>query len=89
MRDSGGLRSEALPARLLIHRSVLDCHCMSRRERLLGVYLKHDVVPGCQIKLGYKILWLRSLFNNNTGIFKCLLYLCKRTGECLRDIRCV
>ena len=88
MRDSGGLRSAALPARNPLLCVRLSLHELKRTtvgcERVLN--LKRDVIFRCQIKFGYKMLWLHSLFNNNVSIFKCV---CICVGECLCDVRWV
>lgn len=64
-----GLRSAALPARLVIRCYVFDCHCMSWREQLLGVnvcrmYRKHEVSFGCQIKFGLMKMHSLGIYSN-------------------------
>ena len=53
-----------LPAHSVISRFVLNCHCLSRREKLLCVnelYLEQPRVLGFKASTGYRSLGLRSL----------------------------
>ena len=79
MRDSGGLRSKS-SALCPLSKPPLFCVRLSLHELMrttagcgCGPYLKHGKIHGkifgCQIKFGFKILWLNYLIYTTIGVY--------------------